>query len=181
MTRAPFANAVPLAPAALMLWAGLVVSACSGGSAIKNDTFSDGKVAYEVTDPGDGWSEIAVDNANVAWIHDDTAAAILVNSHCEGVEDANLQVLTRHLTIGMDDRKVLDEKTVETSRREALRTTLTASIDGVPRKLLILVLKKDGCVYDVVLSANPDKWDVAVAGFDRVVKRFEVQQRADRD
>jgi hypothetical protein len=173
MTRAPLA-------AVLLLPVACLATACSGGSAIKGDKFSDGTVAYEVSDPGEGWSEINVDNANVAWIHDATAAALLVNSHCEGVEDANLQVLTRHLTIGMDDRKVLEEKTIEASRRQALMTTLTATIDGVQRKLRILVLKKDGCVYDVVLSANPDHWEVAVEGFDRVVTRFEVQQRADR-
>ena len=66
--------------------------ACSGGSSLRGDQFTDGTVKYEVHSPGEGWSEINVDNANVAWLHEPTAAALLVNSHCEGVEDANLQV-----------------------------------------------------------------------------------------
>ena len=50
----------------------------------------------------------------------------------------------------------------------------------MPRKLRILVLKKDGCVYDVVVSAHPEKWETAVAGFERVIDRFEVRHRPDR-
>ena len=154
---------------------------CSTGSSLRGNEYADDTVRYEITGPGDGWREVQVENANIAWIHDTTAAALMVNSHCEGVEDANLQVLTRHLTIGMEDRQVITEEEVDTSRRKALVTTLTASIDGVSRKLRILVLKKDGCVYDVVLSAHPDRWTSAEAGFTRVIERFEVRRRPDRD
>ena len=48
------------------------------------------------------------------------------------------------MTVTKSDPKTGEEKTIEASRRKGLVTTLTASIDGVPRKLRILVLKKDG-------------------------------------
>ena len=162
--------------AALALTAG----ACTTTTAIPNEQFDDGQVRYSVESPGEGWTEIAVENTNVAWLHEPTASAILVNSHCEGVEDAALDVLTRHLTVGMTDRQVLEEKRFTKSKREALETVVSARIDGVERKMVILVLKKDGCVYDVVYTAHPARFEKARPGYERVKGRFDVLPRADR-
>ena len=41
--------------------------------------------------------------------------------------------------------------------REALRTVARAKLDGVPRELELVVLKKDGCVYDFALVAPPGR------------------------
>ncbi len=162
----------------VLLVGGLVSVGCGGHR--QGDTFDNGKVRYRAPDPGPGWSEVVVDNADVAWFDDAHAAALLLNSHCEGVDDAPLQALTNHLVMGMTDRAVVRQETIMLSGREAMETEMTAKLDGVPRHMAMLVLKKDGCVYDLVLAAPPQHFDTVRAGYRNVKARFDVEARPGR-
>ena len=81
--------------------------------------------------------------------------------------------------MGMTDREIVKQDAVQWSKREALESTATAKLDGVPRKLQLFVLKKDGCVYDIVLDSDPAQFDVALAAYRKVRDGFDVAGRAD--
>jgi len=151
-----------------------------GAPRVSNGVYKDASVHYAVGAPGAGWREIVVDDANAAWFHEQAVASLLVSSHCEGVDDAPLEALTRHLTIGMTEVEIIGETRQTLSRREALETELSAKLDGVPRRQTILVLKKDGCVYDIVLDASPDSHAAARAGYESVKQGFVVEPRPGR-
>jgi hypothetical protein len=151
--------------------------ACTGGQGLKDGVYEDDDVRYRAHAPGDGWSEVVVSGADLAWHHDVHSASLLLNSHCQGVDDAPLEALTRHLVIGMTDRAIVAEHRFELSRREALLTTMSARLDGVERHLKILVVKKDGCVYDVVLAAAPADFARATPAFDAVVAALAIDAR----
>ena len=158
----------------------VVAGACSSTPKVDSaGAYVDDHVDYAVAPPGAGWTEMSVDDANGAWFSEEHRASLLVNSHCEGVEDAPLEALTRHLSIGMTEREVLKEERVMLSRREALVTELQAKLDGVPRQMLILVMKKDGCVYDIVLDAAPESFDGARPAFEAMKDTLEVRARPD--
>jgi hypothetical protein len=59
-------------------------------------------------------------------------------------------------------------------QREALRTEISAKLDGVQRHFLAYVLKKDGCVYDFVRIS--DKPDTDADDFERFVSGFATQR-----
>lgn len=164
------------APLMLMV---LLACACAGPS-LKSGVYDDGVVHYKVAGPGPEWSTVDIEGANAAWFNDESAAALLVNSHCEGVQDAPLEALTKHLTIGMTDREVVKVRRFEVSRREALETEMNARMDGVERRLIILVVKKDGCVYDIVLDSHPSTIDRSRPGYERVRDAFDVGKRRDQ-
>mgnify|MGYP003352761573 CR=1 FL=1 len=54
------------------------------------------------------------------------------------------------------------------------------SLDGVPVEMETTVLKKDGCVYDVVYDAPPTHFDVGLPAFRRVRDGLVVGPRRDR-
>lgn len=164
--------------AALLL--GAIGGGACGGAHLMGGRFSDQHVSYAVGDPGPGWELVRLPTANVAWFQRDLRASLLVNSHCEGVGDATLVALTGDLLLGMSDREILQQERKPWSRREALETVATARLDGVQRKLSIFVLKKDTCVYDIVLDAAPESWTAAQPGFVRVRDGFAVGARRDR-
>jgi hypothetical protein len=57
--------------------------------------------------------------------------------------------------------------------REALRSHVVAKLDGVPRELLLTVMKKDGCVYDFALVAPPGGgFGQAHQAYDGVLESF---------
>ncbi|MCP4502493.1 MAG: hypothetical protein GY822_21285 [Deltaproteobacteria bacterium] len=159
----------------------VVLSACQSGPPIQNGEFQDEQVHYKIATPGSTWEDISPGEADAAWINESLNAMLMVNSHCSGVDDAPLTALTRHLAFGMTEREWLSEDLVQLSGREALESVLVAKLDGVPRKFMFLVLKKDGCVYDVVLSAPPEDFQKARLGYDRMRKKFSVLERSDVD
>lgn len=146
---------------------------------MEGGVYEDDHVRYRVSAPADGWRQVELETANAAWLNDEYGASLLVNSHCEGVQDAPLEALANHLLIGWTEREVLSERRLELSRREALEREVSAKLDGVPRRLMLLVLKKDGCVYDVVLSSSPESFPRARQAYDRVVGSLDIAPRRD--
>lgn len=162
------------------LWFLVVVATAACGPAhMQNGVYEDSQVRYRVTAPPAGWRQVELETANAAWLNDDLGASLLVNSHCEGVQDAPLEALANHLLIGWTEREVVAQQKLELSRREALEREVTAKLDGVPRRLMLLVLKKDGCVYDVVLSASPDGFPEAKRAYEELKASLDVDARKD--
>lgn len=167
-----------LLPRLLPVLAALLTVACWGGS-LRGNVYEDSVVNYRIGTPGDGWREVSVRQANVAWLNDDLGASMLVNSHCKGVQDAPLEALAGHLVIGMTEREIVEERKLKLSRREAIEQEVSAKLDGVPRRMMVLVLKKDGCVYDIVLDSNPETFERSRASYERVKDGFDVGTRKD--
>ena len=156
----------------------LVTSSCAGASArFANGQFSDDVVRYHVGAPGAAWKQVSLAQANVAWLNDALDAGLLVNSHCTGVGDSPLVSLSNDLLMGTTEREIIEQVTVPWSGREAMETHATAKLDGVVRAYQLFVGKKDGCVYDVVLSAPLGHVDDAVAAYHTVRDGFDVQAR----
>jgi hypothetical protein len=75
--------------------------------------------------------------------------------------------------IGFTERAVIEEEVVPMDGREALRTHFTAKLDGVPRDILLQILKKDDCVYDFgLITPAGASFDDALADFDGVLAGF---------
>jgi hypothetical protein len=68
------------------------------------------------------------------------------------------------------ERNLIEQEKLALAGRAALRTKLTAKLDGVERAYLVYVLKKDGCVYDFV-HVGPQGLDTSK--FERFVLGFE--------
>jgi hypothetical protein len=161
------------------LWASVNVAGCADRGHLRGGVFENAKVRYKLDAPGDGWREVRVQQANVAWLNDGYGASMLINSHCEGVQDAPLEALAGHLVIGMTDREIVEERKFMLDKREAIEREVSARLDGVERRMMLLVLKKDGCVYDVVLDANPASFERARADYEHLKASLEVMPRKD--
>lgn len=147
-------------------------SAC-GGSTYAGGVYVDGEARYRLSDPGEGWRRMDVQGQNdLAWAHDGHAAIIQANASCNPGLDIPLTALTNHLLIGFTERELEDQGLVDMDGREALRTHMRAKLDGVPRELLLVVLKKDGCVYDFALVAAPTGFEPARGAYDAMLRSF---------
>ena len=108
-----------------------------------------------------------------------------MNSTCDQPDqDVPLQALTRHLLNGFTAYTFppvdeADLQTVPMDGREALRTHVVAKLDGVPRELLLVVMKKDDCIYDFALVAPPGaQFEQARPDFERLVTSFRADARS---
>jgi len=134
--------------------------------------YRDGKVAFRVGDVPGGWHKVDVDDAALAF-RDDRGSSVLVNAQCGlKAEDIPLVALTNQLIMGTTEREYVKEEVLQFDRREARHTILRAKLDGVPLVWDIYVMKKDGCVYDLVFVAPGDRFEQGRDSFERFATGF---------
>lgn len=138
------------------------------GTVYRGDGF-----AFRVPRIPAGWEPLDIDGAALAFRDAANAATIAVNARCgQDGDDVPLQALTHHLFLQFTEREVLRQELVPFDGREALHTVMTARLDGVPKTFDVWVLKKDGCVYDLLYIAQPDRYDAGAPAFLRFVHGF---------
>lgn len=165
---------------ALLVGAMLACVACGTGKSFVGNHFEDRHVDYRVGAPGVGWRQVQLETSNISWFNDAIGAGLLVNSHCEGVQDSPLEGLTGELLIGTTEREILEQTVRPWAGREAMETIATGKLDGVARKHALFVVKKDGCVYDIVYDAPVSNFDVGYPDYVTVRDGFAIAGRRDR-
>lgn len=156
----------------------VALGACGRGGVLAGGVFTRDRVAYRVVEPpAPGWRRAAFADNDLAWVSPGTGHVIAMNATCVGHEDPPLEVLTTHLLIGFTDRELVDRRRLELDGRGALRSTFRARLDGVPRQLDLVVLKKNGCVHDLTLVSPVGREAEHQALFEAMVAGFR-QERA---
>lgn len=160
----------PRALSAIVLFAlALALASACGGSAFDGQVYRKGEFAFRVGPVPPSWRKIEVDGTLLAFRDDSDAATVAVSGRCglDG-DDVPLEALTHHLFLHFTERSMVSQRRLDLDGRAALRTEIVAELDGVPMHYLVYVLKKDGCVYDLVhVSGNRDGEE-----FERFVQGF---------
>jgi hypothetical protein len=152
-----------------------VAAGCGGGPHLHGRVYQDDEARYRIGDLGSGWSSVSVPDNDLAWHNGDLGAIVQVNASCDPAGDIPLTVLTNHLLAGFTARQTVTQELVPMDGREALRTHVIASLDGVPRELLLYVLKKNECVYDFTLITPQGEITGAQTTFEQFVAGFSTE------
>jgi hypothetical protein len=153
----------------------LLLIAC-GGPVLEGNVYRSDDIAFRLGPRPSEWRAIDVDGALLSFRDDPASATIAVNGRC-GVDgdDVPLKALTHHLFLNFTAREVVAQEELELDGRAALRTEMNAELDGVPRKFVVFVLKKDGCVYDFMWIGPSENSSAAVGVFERFVRGFSTE------
>lgn len=131
------------------------------------------EATYAFGTPSDDWREVRdAEGVQVAWVKPAIAGAIEIHAQCAEHGDSSLFEYTDHLRIDWTEWDILEQREERMLGRAALRTVVDASIDGVARRNELLVLKKDGCLFDLRYSATPEEFARGRPAFERVVTGF---------
>ena len=153
------------------LAAGLSLLACAS-SGFDGQAYRGDGMTFRVGPVPPTWRRVEVDQSLLAFRDDNARTTVAVNGRCgQDGDDVPLTALTAHLFLHFTERRMLEQKLVQMDGREALRTELVAKLDGVPKHFTVLVLKKDGCVYDFLhisddgATGDPESFERFVRGF----------------
>lgn len=161
---------------AFVLAFGVATLACGGGPHLRGRVYQDEEAHYRIGELDAGWAPVTVQDNDVAFHSARLGAIVQVNASCDPAGDIPLTVLTNHVLAGFTQRETLSEDLVPLDGREALRTHVVARLDGVPRELLIYVLKKNDCVYDLTLiTPQGSEFTSSVTVFERFVAGFTTE------
>jgi len=152
----------------------LAAIGCATTGTLQNGVYRGEGTSYRIGPIGEGWAAVTVDRQNdLAWHSAAKEAVIHIDSECDPALDIPLTALRSHLMIGFTERDLVDEERVSMDGREALRTQFNAKLDGVPRQILLQILKKDDCVYDfgLITPLGPG-FEEALPDFDRLLAGF---------
>jgi hypothetical protein len=136
----------------------LFLVACASSS-FDGQVYRSGDLAFRVGPVPSSWRSIEASGALLAFRDDDASSTVALNGRCglDG-DDVPLEALTHHLFLQFTDRELVSQNRVDLDGREALRTEIVAELDGVKKRYVVYVLKKDGCVYDF-LYVSPTAGD----------------------
>lgn len=134
----------------LVLFSVLLFSAC-GGAQFDGTEYRDKNVAFRVGPVPSGARQVDASESLLAFQNDAAGSTMAVSARC-GVDsdDVPLRALVGHLFLQLTDREIVSEEEFTLDGRAALITEMSAHLDGVRRHFVVIVLKKDGCVYDFI-------------------------------
>jgi hypothetical protein len=132
------------------------------------------ETTYRFGSPDGAWRPLRkVKDVQVAWVNADLGAVIEIHGQCDEQGDSSLHEYTDHLRIDWTDWEIESQTEETLVGRAALRTVVTAKLDGVPRKGEFLVAKKSGCLFDLRVVSRPDAFTSARSAFSQVVAGFQ--------
>lgn len=152
----------------LALLTAVLLCGCGHASALQDGVLRKGELVVRLGPVPASWARVAVQGADVSYRDSAGEGSALLDVRCQVRDgDAPLAALTSHLVMGTTEREVTSQQTLPFDGREALHTLMTAKLDGVPMRYDLYVMKKDGCVFDLVYVAPPDRFAQGTAGFER--------------
>jgi hypothetical protein len=145
-------------------------AACAHVDSIDGGVLHKGDLRVGLGPVPTSWRQVGIDGADLAFRDDAHEGSALFDVRCgEHGEDAPLSILTEDLIMGTTERDFEVQKVVPFDGREAMHSLLRAKLDGVPMQYDIYVMKKDGCVYDLVYIAPPAHFLSGTGDFERFV------------
>jgi hypothetical protein len=158
-----------LAPLTLALMSRMV-SGCAHGT-LTERIYQDRETTYRLGWLPASWKQFRLQDGDVGYKHRE-GGTIYADHFCRASDDVPLDVLTNHLLFDVRAVHELSREKLTIDGRAALRTQVEGEMDGVPITLDLVVLKKDGCTYDMVLISGRNSFAERVPDFDVFVHGF---------
>lgn len=153
-----------------------VLAACASAPSLRGSRYESRNLTFRVGPRPATWQRLETSHGLLAFRDESQSATVLVNGRCgKDAEDVPLAALSRHLFLQFTDRETEAETMVPFDGREALRTELRAKLDGVPKRFVAVVTKKNGCLLDFVLVAAPVTFPAARRDFDQFLAGFHLE------
>jgi len=96
-------------------------------------------------------------DADFAFQNKNTKSYIYVESLCHKYQDVPLNKLSAKLLNHFNNPEIQNQETFNYQKREALKTFARGKIDGVTVDLTVVNLKKNDCLYDLVMITPDNK------------------------
>jgi hypothetical protein len=133
--------------------------------------------AFAVPLPGDEWQPVAGEPSVLTLTHAHLAAGITISVTCDRERDVPLNILTRHLFFGFNHIEVLQQEPQALNDVPALKTVARARLDAREVQIYSYVVRRDGCVYDMVYFARPQDFSRGEPSFEQMMAGFRFLQR----
>jgi hypothetical protein len=120
--------------------------------------------------PSAPFIEKDTENLDAYYIEPKTGNSISIKSACYDPADPSLKSLEKSAFNGMTVIKVLNSKTEEFNKREALHSQRLVKIDGIPVIVEMMVFKKNDCNYIITHVGIEKNFNKTKSHFNNFLK-----------
>ena len=163
---------VPAVLRSLLVFGAGFLAACAG-THFDGTLFQKSGVAYRIAELGPGWQRVRIENNDLSF-HRAGEGTISTQATCKEYEDVPPTVLLQHLLFGTTHREYVLEEELTLDGRGAQHAIVDCELDGVPVRVEMYLLVRNGCVFD--LSYVSPRSAKAHAAFTRFAHGFRVEQ-----
>lgn len=146
----------------------LLLSACAAGP-IGEGVYRDPRDRFTIQRPPTRWQPLPVEGAASAFRSPELAAVIGLRVDCSNPEPGPLPAVARHLFFGLSQAEIETREPVVLSGASGMRTRLRARLDDRPVEVDGITVRLQGCLYDFMYVAPPDRFERGRADFDAFV------------
>ncbi len=140
---------------------------------IVNNEYSDLQGFYKITLPSKSWEKVKINNEGLAMRNKENNANFAIISHPTRTNKATLDTLYKQLFIGIKGRNILKKQYVYIDNQRVLNIVLEGELDNLKLRISAYIIKTKGLIYDIVYWSSPDKFDISLDDFERVIKSFK--------
>ena len=147
-----------------------VLSYRSGRVYIRHDRY------YRVGKLPKGWRRMKTGARAISFYNQDLKSSISTDVFCgRSVGERSLDSLGGEFISVLEERTVTEEVPFTLDDRAALRQRAEGKLDGVPVVLDLVVVKKNGCVFDMYAVMPPDAVDQVAGPFEHFFQSFHYE------
>lgn len=116
--------------------------------------------------------------SDVAFQSRRTAAIISLNSSCRRGREhrEDLHSITNLLLLGMTDVAFRTERELQVAQTLALETTVQGKLNGEEMRIRAVVLRREGCIYDLLYVARPEYFAQNERDFSQFVDSLRLKE-----
>jgi hypothetical protein len=112
-------------------------------------------------------------HADQAWLNHRNGNSISYFSTCRDPADPSLENITQDLFSDLKDMKTIASDHISFSGREALKSEVEGTVDGVLTRIEALVFKKNDCSYTLSYVGLKSAFEADRAKFETFMKSFQ--------
>ena len=147
----------------------LLVTSCSVTGPLREDRSVSNFIFPE---PFKGWKVLPPSEGAQRLYQHVSGSILSVSSLCDRYATAPLSRLVRNPLTPLGAYKELESKKLRIADRDAEQLHVSGSLDGVKVEVVMIVLRKNECVFDFSLQASPQIQNAVKNDFLNMVKGF---------
>jgi hypothetical protein len=128
---------------------------------------------YRITLPGEPWEKIKINNEDLAMRNQESNANFAIISHPATTNKVTLDSLFKQLFIGIKGKSILKKQYVYIDNRRVLHIVLEGELDNLKLRISAYIIQAKDVICDIVYWSVPDKFDISLEDFERVVNSFK--------
>ncbi|MDD2731272.1 MAG: hypothetical protein PHW33_04085 [Candidatus Portnoybacteria bacterium] len=129
---------------------------------------------YRVGELSLEWERLSTKARTISWYNQSYRSSISTDAYCgRSVQGRSLASLGGDLITALDNRKFAQEREFTLAGRSALRQAVQGTVDGVPTQVDLVVVRKDGCVFDFYLVSQGAPEAEALEDFEAFFGGFD--------